>query len=1574
MVLTLTVDSIHQVNCLRDKGYLRVAANGGVPNYTYNWSNGNTGPLATDLVPGVYNITVTDNTGATATVSATISEDFTLPEAFAGEDFTVTCANSLTTLVGTGSTGADFRYLWTATNGGVIQSGATTLSPVIRHVGTFTLKVTNIVNGCTQTSAVVVSATHQPPVITATGGTINCSIPSVQLNNTYPVQNTTYIWNGPNGYVSQLLYPQVATAGTYVFKVTDTLTTCISTANAIVVADTAKPVALPVGGLINCAQPTMVITGTYTPVNATFFWMGPAGFVSTLQTPEVSIAGSYRVTVTNPVNTCTTTASALVAGNFTPPTAFASVNGFLNCIVNSVPLTGNGQPTGITYAWTGPLGFTSNQQNPSVSNAGLYVLTTRNPQNGCTATATVTVMSNTTAPGATATGGVKTCANPNVTLTANSPTQGVSYKWSGPSNFMSTVQNPVVSFVGAYIVTVTSAVNGCTSTAAASVTQNLAAPNVNATSATVTCYVPNPHVNATSTTPGATFSWVGPNGYSANIANPTVSVQGTYTVTAMSPVNGCTASKTIFVDEYLAMPIVYAGEDRTLNCTFTSILANPINTSTGSNFSYLWTTWDGHIFDGADMLYARFDAIGHYTLTVTHLLSGCVKRDSMEVRESLPFEVVAQQLSAVSCHGGANGSVRVTADGGASPYFYMWSNGSQTATVNNLSAAVYEVTTSDSEGCTAVASVVVTQPSALVATVTATAQTLVGVNNGSATANPSGGIAPYTILWSNGGVTPTILNLAPGSYTVTITDSKGCTKSNTANVNGINCAVSGNISAANLSCANAATGSATATVTGVAGPITYTWSNGAQTQTASNLAAGNYAVTATGANGCSTVLSTQITGPQPLVLSVISSTNVSCASLFDGTVSVNAMGGTAPYSYAWSSSSTAAAVTGLGAGTYTCTATDANGCTVVQNAQIIEPQQVALSLLAKTDVPCVDGQTGSITVNATGGTAPFNYIWSNNSNGATITNLVVGNYQCTVTDAMGCSKNLSAQIIATDNTPPQLILKNASVALGASGSASVTPAMFDNGSLDQSCGIVSWTVQPTTFDCSQLGSNTVTLMATDKNGNTATGMALLTVIDDVAPVLTCPPNQSASACASTVFFNPPQLTDNCIINGGPTLVSGLTSGASFPVGVTNQQYAYTDAGGNMATCQFTVTVASTANVETSVQPTGCSGDCTGSVTLTVLNGGTPSSVIWSDGQTGLSAINLCPGSYFATLTDAVGCSQTYVAQVSVLDSQAPVLTCPNDIVTGYCNPIVTFSDPQVADNCTVNLQQLQRISGLPSGTSFPIGVTTETYRFTDGGGNVGECSFNVTVHLAASVNSSATNTTCYNVCDGTGAITVSGGQGPFGILWSNGAAGPAIGNLCSGAYMATVSDFNGCSQVQTIQIQQASAIELLSSNVSHDIGNAGIGSITINMSGGVAPYTYAWTKDGQTFSGNQNLSGLFAGDYVVMVTDARGCLFTSAAFTINSLVGTSTPDDQFQWEMFPNPARSEVYLKVQGSLGLDTQINVYDVSGRLVLEQSWKPVDGDLLRLDLSGLPTGMLLIRLITGEGSASKVLVHVE
>lgn len=193
--------------------------------------------------------------------------------------------------------------------------------------------------------------------------------------------------------------------------------------------------------------------------------------------------------------------------------------------------------------------------------------------------------------------------------------------------------------------------------------------------------------------------------------------------------------------------------------------------------------------------------------------------DSMEVTQTPPLTANATQLNGVSCNGGNNGSAIASPVGGALSYTFNWSTGVHTATVSNLSAGSYTVTITDSEGCSATGSVTITQPGVLAANVSATPQTINGVNNGSATVTPTGGAAPYSVKWSNDATSLTIMNLAPGNYTVTVTDNNGCTKSNVATVNAVSCTITGETSVTNLQCAGANTGSATANVSNAPTPF-----------------------------------------------------------------------------------------------------------------------------------------------------------------------------------------------------------------------------------------------------------------------------------------------------------------------------------------------------------------------------------------------------------------------------------------------------------------------------------------------------------------------------------------------------------------------------------------------------------------------------------------------------------------------------------------------------------------------------------------------------------------------------------
>jgi len=290
------------------------------------------------------------------------------------------------------------------------------------------------------------------------------------------------------------------------------------------------------------------------------------------------------------------------------------------------------------------------------------------------------------------------------------------------------------------------------------------------------------------------------------------------------------------------------------------------------------------------------------------------------------------------------------------------------------------VTISDLAGCTSVCSVAIGASDAPTCTASATDATC-GDANGTATANATNGNAPYSYAWSTGGNTQTITGLAGGNYNVTITDAIGCTTVCSVTVGSTN-APTCTASATDATCGDA---NGTATVNGVGGtaPYNYAWSNGGNTQTITSLAPGNYNVTITDGNGCTTECTATV-GAIAAPTCTASATNAICGDA-NGTATVNAAGGTAPYSYAWSNGGNTQTITGLTAGNYNVTITDGNGCTTVCSATVTASD--APTCTASATVATCGDANGTATVNAAGGTAPYSYAWSNGGNTQTITGL-----------------------------------------------------------------------------------------------------------------------------------------------------------------------------------------------------------------------------------------------------------------------------------------------------------------------------------------------------------------------------------------------------------------------------------------------------------------------------------------------------------------------------------------------------------------------------------------------------------
>jgi hypothetical protein len=1567
--LAVKVDSVQDVNCLHPTGSIWVSPLGGTPAYTYLWNTGATTATITNLIAGNYTVTITDSEANTASSTIMVNSNLTLPTVDAGFPVNLTCSNTVDTLQGSGSVGPQFSYQWTATNNGNIVSGGQSLTPIINHTGTYKLVVTDNSNGCSDSKETTVTSDYVAPFANATGGTINCTTPQLTLLVAFDTLHTKYIWNGPGGFMSNLRNPTVAVGGNYNFKLTDTLTGCITISKAPVLANFTQPDAQANGGgTITCAMPNLQLMGVSITPGVFYKWTGPGNYTSNQQNPVVSAAGTYTLVVTNPSNGCTNSDTEVVLANFAAPVVTIAPPSTLTCSVQSIQLQSNSSIPTVSYLWSGPNGFASNQQNPIVTVPGAYRLTVTNFTNGCTGTAGATVTQNIATPNVSAGGGVKTCTNPTVTLQGNSTTQGVIFNWTGPNNYTSNLPSPTVSVVGIYTLKVTNPVNGCTALATAQVSQNTTPPNLTATAgnAQITCAVPSIIIKANSITQGVTFSWTGPNGFTSSIFNPSVSVGGFYYPTATNPANGCTSTTSLYVDENKTPPFAYAGEDRYLNCNFSMVVLNGSFSSTGPNYSYLWTTPDGNIVLGTNTAYLTVNAPGNYTLQVSNSQNGCKSKDSTIVEQVIPVSANITQNVSVSCSGGSDGKLTASGVGGSLIYSYAWSVGQNTATISGLMAGTYTVTVLDNQGCSATNTATV-QQLILLAPTSSTNQTAPGVNDGTASVFPAGGTPPFAVKWNTGQTVNNIFGLPPGSYTVTVTDSKGCSIVKSTNVVAANCTIAGTLNANNLNCFGINSGSASISITGAANPVTYAWSNAATSSSINNLAVGNYTVTVTDVAGCKVVQTANITSPPALSTNISNQSNILCPNANNGSLTAGVSGGTQPYTYKWSNGPTTLSNANLQPGAYTFTATDSKSCTATIAATITSPQPIALSIANQTNVACQNASNGAISITSTGGTTPFSYLWSNGGNTPTINNLASGNYTVTATDANSCTKTLNAQVLLTDNTPPVLVLKNASVDLGNDGTASITAGLFDNGSSDPNCGIASWTVNPSSFNCGQLGARTVTLTATDLNGNTSTGTATVTIQDNIVPTLSCPATIHVSACNASVTFAQPTIADNCTINqANLVLASGLPSGSAFPSGTNNQLFRYTDAAGNKGECTFQIIVSPAVTVTKSVKNANCNA-CDGQILLT-QTAGSNASYAWSNSQGGTTVTNLCPGDYTVTITDADGCTQvkTYLVTVGE-DIFPPTISCPSNITLAACNTALNYSMPIVNDNCQVDPNAIVQLSGLPAGSTFPPGTSTQTFSYTDGGSNTVQCTFSVTVLAFPSLAPEVTHATCANNCNGTILLQPTGGNGPFQFQWSNAQGGVQIINLCAGNYTVTVTDASNCTKSTTFTIIQPPALGFAVSQVVDDFGALGIGSITIVVAGGVTPYQYNWTKNGITFSTQKDLFNLNQGTYQVTVTDANGCTIASNPVKVSTNVNaTAEPSWAGAIVLQPNPATDQLQLVLNSDISEDLDIQICAQTGEVVHYKQMKAHDSST-QFDVSNLPAGMWIVRIRAESGASA-------
>ncbi len=530
----------------------------------------------------------------------------------------------------------------------------------------------------------------------------------------------------------------------------------------------------------------------------------------------------------------------------------------------------------------------------------------------------------------------------------------------------------------------------------------------------------------------------------------------------------------------------------------------------------------------------------------------------------------------------------------------------------------------------------------------------------------------------------------------------------------------------------------------------------------------------------------------------------------------------------------------------------------------------------------------------------------NNSNNGSDT-YIVGSTSViwTITDIYGNTNSCTQIITVTDNEAPVTVCQDITIQLDAGtnngdGTAGITTGDIDNGTTDN-CGIASYALDITDFDCSNVGPNTVVLTVTDIYGNAATCSATVTVEDNIAPIALCQDvtiqlssATNAGAAGITTGDIDNGSSDNC---GIASLALSQTDFDCSEVGANTVVLTVTDVNGNVSTCSATVTV------EDNIAPIALCQDVTiqlssatnaGAASITtgdIDNGSSDNCGIASLAlsQTDFDCSEVGANTVVLTVTDVNGNVSTCSATVTVEDNVAPVALCQDITInlplTGSVGIVPGDIDAGSSDNCGVASLSVSPNTFLCTDQ----GANTVVLTVTDVNGNVSTCSATITVttdplvitELSSPVYQCGYNVTCNGASNGSVELEVIGGCLPYTYNWSNGATTEDLSGIQSGTYEVTVTDANGDQITGSITLTQPDALtvsftkSLYACGYNVSCNGANDGAIELTVTGGCAPYTITWLALGGgsgVVPGASSQSALTAGTYRATIVDANGCI------------------------------------------------------------------------------------------------------
>jgi hypothetical protein len=797
----------------------------GTAGYAYAWEPAAEvadpeAPATETSTSGIFTLTVTDlANGCTDVDTVLVDDTVDEPAADAGPDQTLDCTAGTVTLTGSASGGNDsagrtFRWEPAAvvTNPDSAVTDATA-------AGTYTLTVTDLATGCSDTDTVEVTALQDAPVANAgPDGNIRCDRGFAFL------QGSATGGDGRLGYSAEWIpsagvdnpssfATRTTVPGTYTLIATDNFTGCRSFDTVFIEQNAIPPVAdAGPDGEVTCRDPVALLSGSASGGDGSqgyiYSWE-PADDVAdpTSAMTTTGLPGTYTLTVIDRANGCEDTDTVVVSGSVEPPVASAGEDQSLTCTVAEVTLNGSASggdgSLGYAFSWA-PASQVSNPfiAQPTTTVAGDYQLTVIDRATGCQATDTVTVDTDERAPSVSAGPDlILGCGQSEVQLegsaTGGNGSEGYQYSWTPAADVSDpTIPDPTVTAPGAYTLTVVDVANGCAESDVVVVTRDENPPVVSAgPDRTLNCVTTTVELSGSAAggngSQGFAFSWEPAADVSdPAAATPTTETPGTYTLTVTDLANGCVSSDMVEVSADAEPPVADAGPDRQLDCANPSIVL--LGSASGGNgsqgYAYSWEPPDGLSDPGAAQPEATLP--GTYTVRVTDLANGCTATDTVEVTSNFQTPVAdAGSDRLFDCVVGSAPLVCSASGGdGSQGYEYRWEPAAtvldpNAAVTEALAAGTYTLTVTDkANGCThADTTQVVSQAAPVVVAGADTTITCARPDarlSGSVTGGD--GSAGFVIRWdpADGVADPEALETTtdqPGTYSLVVVDvATGC--------------------------------------------------------------------------------------------------------------------------------------------------------------------------------------------------------------------------------------------------------------------------------------------------------------------------------------------------------------------------------------------------------------------------------------------------------------------------------------------------------------------------------------------------------------------------------------------------------------------------------------------------------------------------------------------------------------------------------------------------------------------------------------------------------------------------------